>query len=126
MIKGEFRSHDTKDNEIITKNITEIVQNSKKYAVNINLSIYEVYKGFSYDKEDPIIKLVNKAIQAVGLIPTFERTGGGSNTNIYNEHKIKSLTLAVGMNKVHSTDEYIEVKDLINLVNLIEKIVEIG
>ncbi len=84
-----------------------------------------MYRGFSFKKDDAIIRLVNKAVKELGLKPRFERTGGGSNSNIYNEKNIKSVTLAVGMANVHSTDEYIEIDDLENTVRLILKIIEI-
>lgn len=125
VIKGEFRCHIYEDAMELKKKITDTVDRFRKNAMSIRLDFNEMYKGFSYNREDPIIRLVNKAINEIGLKPRFERTGGGSNTNLYNEHHIASLTLAVGMMNVHSTDEYIETDDLENLPRLIQKIIEI-
>ena len=126
VIKGEFRCHVYEDAAELKKKITDAVGKVRKRAQNIRLEFTEMYKGFSFNREDPIILLVNRAIREIGLKPRFERTGGGSNTNLYNEHRIKSLTLAVGMMNVHSTEEYIETDDLENLARLILKIIEIA
>lgn len=125
VIKGEFRCHVYDDAMELKKQITKSVNLHKKNAQSVRLTFNEMYKGFSFSREDPIIRLVNKAIQSIGIKPRFERTGGGSNTNLYNEHRIKSLTLAVGMMNVHSTEEYVETDDLENLTRLILKIIEI-
>lgn len=125
VIKGEFRCHVYADAMKMKKSISEKVSKLRDGAKKIDLKFTEMYKGFSYDQEDPIIHLVHKAIREIGLKPRYERTGGGSNTNLYNQHKIASLTLAVGMMNVHSTDEYIEIDDLENLTRLILKIIEI-
>ncbi len=126
VIKGEFRCHLKKDAQDIRRQISDIVARNKRKAVGISLEFREMYKGFSFRQTDPIIRLVNSAIRGIGIKPRFERTGGGSNTNLYNEHGISCLTLAVGMMSVHSTEEYVETEDLENLVKLILKIVEIA
>jgi tripeptide aminopeptidase len=126
VIKGEFRCHIYSDAMVMKKQITETVSRHRDGAKKVELKFNEMYKGFSYDPKDPILRLVHKAIQSIGLKPRYERTGGGSNTNLYNQNKIASLTLAVGMTNVHSTDEYIETDDLENLTKLILKIVEIA
>lgn len=125
-IKGEFRSHNPVDINILKDKIVSVVEKYKKEALDIVLSFNEMYKGFSFEKNDAIVRLVNKAIKEMGLKPRFERTGGGSNSNIYNQNNIKSLTLSVGMMNVHSNDEYIEIDDLENAVKLILKLIEIA
>ena len=39
-------------------------------------------------------------------------TGGGSDANIFNKQAIKTINLSTGMQKVHSNEEYILLKDL--------------
>jgi tripeptide aminopeptidase len=125
-IKGEFRSHRMEELEALKLKIKSIVEKNKKLARKIDCVIHEEYKGFSYQKEDAIIKLVKSAIREIGLKPRLEKTGGGSNTNIYNQKGVTSLTLAVGMANPHSTNEMIEIDDLENLTKLILKIIEIA
>ncbi len=124
IIKGEFRSHDMKEIIRLKEEITRLIEKNKKLAVDIGLSFTEMYKGFRFNKRDPIIQIVRKAIESIGLKPRFERSGGGSNTNLYNQNHIACLNLAVGMMNVHSTEEYIDCDDLENLVRLIMELVK--
>lgn len=125
IIRGEYRSHDQKDIQSLKEKITDIVEKNKKYALDIQLTFQEMYRGFKFEKSDNIIRLVNRSLLDIGVKPRFERTGGGSNTNVYNQNGLKVLTLAVGMMNVHSSDEYVEIDDLENLTKLIVRISEI-
>ncbi|MGA2142605.1 MAG: M20/M25/M40 family metallo-hydrolase [Brevinematales bacterium] len=124
LIKGEIRSHNMDDISSLEAEITTAVEKQRKDALAINLEFRELYKGFSFSKNDEIIKFARKAIESMGLSPRFERTGGGSNTNLYNQFNLTSVNLAVGMMDVHSTGEYIEIDDLENAVKLILAIVK--
>ncbi len=124
IIRGEFRSHDKNEIKRLTDLISSIVDENKKNAVEITLKFQELYKGFSFSKNDGIIEFARKAVESIGLVPRFERSGGGSNTNLYNQNRIDAVNLAVGMMNVHSTEEYVEIEDLENTVKLILALVK--
>lgn len=123
-ISGEFRSHSLVYIEKVKRKIEKLVSSYKKEVLDIELEFKEMYKGFKYDTNDEIVKYVTKALLSMGIKPIYEKTGGGSNTNIYNQNGIKALTLSIGMMNIHSTGEYIEFDDLINLVRLILRLSE--
>ena len=124
IIRGEYRSLDFNDIKTIHQKVQMIVDKHKGEALGVEIEQKEEYKGFSFDTDSDIIRFVNKAITDLGLEPQHEKTGGGSNTNIYNQQGIIAVTLASGMMNVHSTDEYIPIDDLENLVKLIVKLAE--
>ena len=76
--------------------------------------------------DSDIIRLTDAAVRGIGIEPRYERTGGGSNTNIYNQHGVNALTLATGMEAVHSTSEYIRTEDLGSLTRLVIKLAELA
>lgn len=125
-IQGEYRTHNIKEGQKVRAAIEKAVKECRRYAQDIKLDFTHIYDGFHFDENAPVISLAVKAIKAMGLNPRLERTGGGSNTNIYNQHKIESVTLAVGMTDVHSNSESIALQDLVHLEQLIEKIVELS
>jgi len=47
----------------------------------------------------------------MGLQPELCPSGGGSDANIFNKKGLPSAVLSVGMEKVHTVDEYILVKN---------------
>jgi tripeptide aminopeptidase len=50
--------------------------------------------------------------------------GGGSDTNIINSSGIKAINLSCVMQNIHSSEEFILIKDLINGTKLVLSIIE--
>lgn len=42
----------------------------------------------------------------------------------YNEKGFKALTLAIGMTKVHTKEEYIEIEDMVNTTKLVVELLK--
>ncbi len=59
-------------------------------------------------------------------LPSFEVSGGGSDTNILNRAGISAINLSAGMRNVHSTKEYVMVRDLVNGTMTVLSIIEIA
>ncbi len=121
-VTGEFRSLDPTMIEKTRKEIYQIVEKYKSESMGIDIEMKELYKGFRFEKNDNIIRFAGKAIKSLGRKPIFEKTCGGSNTNIYNQNGIKCVTLSTGMMELHTKDEYIELDELEALLNLILKL----
>ena len=51
-------------------------------------------------------------------------TGGGSDANIFNSRGIPTVNLTTGMEKVHTTQEYIRIEDLFRLARLVVEIIK--
>ncbi len=126
VISGEFRSLNPRKAGLLQERIRRIAERYRKYAVSIDIEFKKLYDGFDIDRNSDFIRLSDAAIHAIGLTPRYEKTGGGSNTNIYNQNGIVSLTLASGMEDVHSTSENIRIDDLENLTRLIVKLAELA
>lgn len=125
-VKGEFRSHNAKDLLKMKRRIEKAAAKIRGKAVSVDVEITEMYRGFSYAKDSPIVELARNAMETIGCVPRLEKTGGGSNTNIYNGKGIQALTLAVGMMDVHSTKEWVAVKDLEDMTRFIMKVCELA
>ena len=107
-----------------TKNILK--ESCEKFGAKLEEDIEITYKGFSLESTEEIVQIVKKACENLGITSETLSSGGGSDTNIYNSKGIKSVNLAVGMSKVHTVEEYIEIVDLVNLSKLLLEIVKIN
>jgi tripeptide aminopeptidase len=56
------------------------------------------------------------------IYPVIRSTGGGSDVNIYNAKGKISVDLSSGMEKVHSSNEYVKIAELEKLAVLILEI----
>ncbi len=125
-MRGEFRSLKKERVEVLKKQVQEVVERFKPRSKGIDLHIKEEYQGFETAENEPIVQLVDRAIREIGNTVRHENTGGGSNTNVYNQRGNRALTLAIGMTDVHSVKESIQTKDLRDVVRLILKLVEMA
>lgn len=77
------------------------------------------YSGFILKENNPAVKIADKAVRLIGLKPLHISSGGGSDTNILNKSKINAINLSCGMKQIHTTREYIEIKDLLKGADLV-------
>ncbi len=55
----------------------------------------------------------------MGVEPKTQSTGGGSDANIFNGKGLKTVNLSTGMAKVHTTEEYIKITDMVGITEFI-------
>ena len=86
---------------------------------SVEISIHSEYPAMHLELHEPVIKHVKEAAQKLGRTLNFEVAGGGSDANIFNSFGLATAIIATGMNKVHTTDECLDIKDLIRLTELL-------
>jgi tripeptide aminopeptidase len=113
MLHGEIRSHD--DGSLFATR-DRIFDTARKIAdswqATLAIREHEEYCSFSLSPEGPFMELLTAAFRRCGMEPVLALTGGGSDANIFNQNGIHAVNLSTGMQKVHSTDEFILKKDL--------------
>lgn len=112
-IEGEVRSI---SEEKIDRFTGEILDHFKKVAESlggsVQINLERMYPGFDIKETDDIIRLLKKASEISGIPLQLCSSGGGSDTNIINGAGIPAVNIGVGMEKVHSKDEFIRISDL--------------
>ena len=68
--------------------------------------------------------MVTAACRKLGKEVSFIKSGGGSDANIMNGKGIPAVNIGVGMSNVHTTAEYIAIKDLEAAAQMVEKLLE--
>ena len=77
------------------------------------------YPAMLLDKESSVLKRVALAGTLAGKELTFEIAGGGSDANIFNDNGLATAIIATGMDKVHTTNEQLDLEHLIDLARLL-------
>ncbi|MGB7605656.1 MAG: M20/M25/M40 family metallo-hydrolase [Lutisporaceae bacterium] len=96
----------------------------KEYNTTCDLKATLNYPAFAIDKNSDIAKLVTKAIESIGQKANLISSGGGSDTNILNGNGIAAVTLAIGMNNVHTTSENIAIESIVKSAELVVAIIK--
>lgn len=90
----------------------------------VEIEIVREYDGFLFSDSESLIKIAKNSIAKCELEFSSHKLGGGSDANIYNSKSVRTLNLGIGMTKIHSKDEYILIKDLVDNARVITEIVK--
>ena len=130
--EGEMRSHNEEKLENLKKQIEttikEVIETYPERSQELpsgEVNFTKVFKAFYIEEKDPLLELVKKAGERIGLTIRVKKKEGGSDANVFNERGIKCVILGTGMQKVHTTEEFIRVKDLLTSARLVFEIVKL-
>ena len=110
--------YDLKPNEVINN----FKKAADKYGAKIKYKVDREYDGFEISENEIPVKIAKLAIKKLEISPKIKSTGGGSDINIFNSKGKISVNLSAGMEKVHTSNEYVKVEQLEKLANLIIEI----
>jgi tripeptide aminopeptidase len=127
-IEGEVRSHSPQKLEDYTKEIEStfrkvVMDWSAKVGTagypSVEINVEMEYPVMYIADDESVLVRVQQAGNLLAREITFEVAGGGSDANIFNSYGLKTAIIATGMNKVHTTDEYLDLNDLTRLTELL-------
>ena len=90
---------------------------------NIDLNIWSQYRAYSVPQDHPALTLISRSVNSVGLSPTTETTGGGSDANVFFEHGIAALPVGIGVRDFHTTRETANLSELFDGARVCEALV---
>ena len=123
-LKGEVRSRKEEKLEKYTEQLKKIAEDTaQKFKAKAEVKINREYYCYNLSTDDQVVKIATKAVKNMGLQPLLCPSGGGSDANVFNKKGFPSIVLAVGMEKVHTVDEYTLVKNLKNTAGCILSII---
>jgi tripeptide aminopeptidase len=96
---------------------------SAQFGAGCKISRTLEYSGFRIRSVDPIVRIAAEAMERIGIRHQFEISGGGSDTNIFNKAGIRAINISAGMQRVHTTKEFVLISDLINGTRLVLSII---
>lgn len=128
-LKGEVRSHDEKQ---LTKYVEEIHQafnaaiagwrpdeHTREVKPQYVFTQTGGYPALRLEQDSEVITRITRAAQAISKKLDYIRAGGGSDANVFFGNGLPTAIIATGMNKVHTTDEDIDLNDLVSLTELL-------
>jgi tripeptide aminopeptidase len=83
-----------------------------------------MYPGFKFGAGDQVVEIAKKAAAKIGRPCELQKSGGGSDANVFNGFNIPTVNLAVGYEEIHTTNERIPVEELYKLGEMTLAIIE--
>ncbi|WP_028581025.1 M20/M25/M40 family metallo-hydrolase [Desulfogranum japonicum] len=128
-IQAEVRSHNQQRLDAVTREITAAFEQTvatwkdhtgqAKGTPSVQIDVREDFPIMALEKESPVIQRVAKAAESLSMHLVYEKGGGGSDANIFNGHGLATAIIATGMTNVHSTNEQVELQDMVDLTRLL-------
>ncbi|MBN2073709.1 MAG: M20/M25/M40 family metallo-hydrolase [Actinobacteria bacterium] len=119
-IEIEARSLNAGKLENTTKSIIKIMENSAgSNKASLKYRIVREYDGFEINPGEVPLKAAKNILEMMEIKPKIKSSGGGSDINIFNSRGKIAVNLSAGMEKVHTSSEFVRVSQLGLLGNLV-------
>lgn len=91
-----------------------------KHGAQVEIESTRAYNAFVIADDHPHITAVKSSFEAVGASPFTKGTGGGSDANNFNAKGLTTVNISTGMAKVHTTEEFIAIDDMVKVTEFVE------
>ena len=124
-ILAEARSINEQKLERQVAHMVEVFEETAQgIGARAEVTTTRMYPGFYVADDAPVIAVAKRAIESIGREVVLETSGGGSDGNIFNGFGIPTVTLAVGYEEIHTTNERMPIEELEKLADLLVAIVK--
>ena len=135
VVEGEVRSHDENRLKKIQDELigcfysaAEAFRPGEKTGPEngafVTSTVQDDYPLMNVPPDNPVVATVLRAGERLERNLRLEKTGGGSDANIFNRKGLATVILGIGMQKVHTTEEFIRLSDMVNSCRLVLEIIQ--
>ncbi len=126
-IEGEARSLQPEKLAAQVEHMCAVLRREADAAgAQIEIDVVKEYDAINLSADDPIVGYCVTAAENLGFKPVLASSGGGSDANIFNGHGIACVNLGIGMNKVHTVEESIELNHLLKAADFVAEIIAVA
>lgn len=124
ILHGEVRSLDHDRAAVVMGDVlVACTEAATRHAVDVVVAHEEEYRSYTFTERTPPVAHAMRALAACGHEPELVRCGGGSDANVFNANGMPCVNLPNGMRRIHTTDEYVEVRDLDRMLDVARALV---
>ncbi|MFH1223749.1 MAG: M20/M25/M40 family metallo-hydrolase [Pseudomonadota bacterium] len=124
-ILAECRSLDDKKALKLAEEMKAVFKKSAdKFGATVDIDVQTSLKAYSIPKDSKVVKIAVEAIRKNGLKEDVKSITGGSDATHLNHAGLQVAALGIGGRKMHSTDEFIVIDEMVSLTRIITTLVE--
>jgi tripeptide aminopeptidase len=118
-VSGEARSHDPAKVTALAEEMVHAAASAAAAAgIDIEIDVREAFRGYRHAPDSPLLAIGAQAAALAGLQPRQVDGGGGSDANVFNAAGLPALTLGVGFENAHSSQERMSLERLGELADM--------
>ncbi|TFB24093.1 M20/M25/M40 family metallo-hydrolase [Filobacillus milosensis] len=123
-IFAEARSLDPEKLEAQLDKMKKACQDAEKeLGGSIDVKVEIMYPGYRHKEGDQVVEVARSAAKRIGRESQLEKSGGGSDANIFAGLGVPTVNLCVGYENIHTTNERMPVSELVKISEFITSIV---
>ncbi|RCX13244.1 tripeptide aminopeptidase [Anaerobacterium chartisolvens] len=124
-IEAEARSRSRRKLDEQTSHMRHCFETAcARFGGSFKFDVQNVYPEFNVKQDSGIMRILERAAKKAEIELKAGATGGGSDTNIINGRGIEAVDISVGMDKVHSVEEQISIKDMARAAEFLVEIIK--
>ncbi|MGI6587430.1 MAG: M20/M25/M40 family metallo-hydrolase [Peptococcia bacterium] len=124
-LEGEARSlSEEKLRQQIQHMVNCLREACDEMGAHLEVETTREYPVFKLKEDEPVVKIAREAAESSGLEVNITSSGGGSDTNYFSAHGIKTVNLGIGMSQAHTKKEFIRIKDLVMSAHYVAEIIQ--
>ncbi len=131
-IQGEVRSHSPllleEHTRRIEKTFQDVVENwpvkDNQKKPTMVMDVKEDFPLMSLNEKEPVVQRLRRAAESLNRNLRFAIAGGGSDANIFSKRGLKTAIIPTGMTNVHTTNECVDLCDMVELTELLLALVK--
>ncbi|MBX3118972.1 MAG: M20/M25/M40 family metallo-hydrolase [Fimbriimonadaceae bacterium] len=118
-MKCEARSTNTEELDAQVNHMRACFEEAAAaFGAGCEIAYKRHYSAYEVSSDSDVVRFAQAASKKLGFEPTLRTTLGGSDANVFNTKGVPSIVIATGMDKIHTHDEFIAIKDLCDTARL--------
>ena len=125
LVRGEFRSRNLETLDDIRLQISEVLSEVRRMFPEAVLENHldTNFETYTLTEDDPATKTVTAALRGLGMEPTMEPSGGGTDGNVFRRRGISAVVVGMADHNMHTVREYVAIPDLVDAAHLCETLI---
>lgn len=118
-LRGEARSTDTAELDRQINHMKDCLEAAAdKWGATVTIEHKRHYGAYDIAQDAPVVQVAQAAAKKLGMSGELRTTLGGSDANVFNAKGLPSIVMATGMEHIHTHDECISIRSLVQTAEL--------
>ncbi|MEO6866486.1 MAG: M20/M25/M40 family metallo-hydrolase [Gaiellales bacterium] len=127
VLRGEIRSLDHDNAAAVTEDVlAAFTDAAARHAVELDVKRIDSYLAYSFTERSAPVAHAKRALEAAGYTPELVTCGGGADAHKFIQNGMPCVNLPNGMQLIHTSDEFIEVDDLLGMLEVSRQLVRLA
>jgi len=119
VVKAEARSTSVEELDAQVEHMVQrFEQAAREFGAEVEIHHDRHYRSYTLSEDAEVVKIAKRASRTLGFDPVLRTTLGGSDANVYNAKGIPTIVVATAMDKIHTHEECMSRRGLIDTAHL--------